>query len=111
MQPTYKASKANAADDAEAADVSDDTDASTWTYDWKADMDRGVALGQHYKAIGDAIDAHYREAFDPTYAPAAESNEDEDSRRNLKTKEKKQKPKRVQLKCSLLNCKTKLWWS
>jgi hypothetical protein len=60
-------------------------DVSTWTYDWKADADRGVALGQHYKAIGDAINAHYRETFDPTYPAAA------DGVRRLKSKEKKMK--------------------
>jgi hypothetical protein len=79
FQPTYK-----------VAAGSDAADASTWTYDWTADKDRGIALGQHYKAIGDAINAHYREAFDPTYTPAADDDdEDENNRRMLKSKEKK----------------------
>jgi hypothetical protein len=50
-------------------------------------MDRGIALGQHYKAIGDAINAHYREAFDPTYPGSAGGS----GRRVLKSKDKKKK--------------------
>jgi hypothetical protein len=34
-----------------------------WTDDWKADKARGIALGENYQAIGDAIDEHYRKAF------------------------------------------------
>ncbi|KAL3913147.1 MAG: hypothetical protein SGARI_000800 [Bacillariaceae sp.] len=82
FDPTYKAPD---------ADATKETDASTWTYDWKADMGRGVALGKHYKAIGGAINAHYREAFDPTYVPAAKTSADEGAHRMLKSKEKKMK--------------------
>jgi hypothetical protein len=35
----------------------------TWSDDWKADKGRGIALGEKYQAIGDAIDEHYRKAF------------------------------------------------
>lgn len=49
------------------------SDVSAWTYDWQADKTRGIALATKYKAIGDAIEAHYREAFDPTYVPSGGS--------------------------------------
>ena len=41
----------------------DSSDADAWTDDWKADMARGVMLGQRYQAIGNAIDEHYRKSF------------------------------------------------
>ncbi|KAL3922993.1 MAG: hypothetical protein SGILL_001906 [Bacillariaceae sp.] len=96
FDPTYKAGAANENADADASvdvDAEDDADdSSTWTYDWKADMDRGVALGQHYKAIGDAINAHYKEAFDPTYTSAADANDG--ANRMLKSEEKKSKDRK-----------------
>jgi hypothetical protein len=90
IQPTYKTAVETSTTTKAATEQDDQIpapqkDVSAWTYDWKADMDRGVALGQHYKAIGDAINAHYRETFDPTYPVAANGG------RKLKSKEKKMK--------------------
>ncbi|KAG7370243.1 hypothetical protein IV203_027989 [Nitzschia inconspicua] len=94
FDPTYKVSAAGNSeaqqDDTDATAATED--ASTWTYDWKADMDRGISIGQHYKAIGDQINAHYREAFDPTY-PATTAGDDSGARR-LKSKEKKMKDRK-----------------
>ncbi len=39
-----------------------------WSFDWKTDSQAGIALAQKYKSIGDTIDEHYKQAFDPTYS-------------------------------------------
>mmetsp|Transcript_11915 Transcript_11915/g.22064 ORF Transcript_11915/g.22064 Transcript_11915/m.22064 type:complete len:517 (+) Transcript_11915:234-1784(+) len=82
FDPTYKATAGD--DPADSADQ--EVDAAPWTYDWKADKDRGMAIGQKYKDIGLAISDHYRQAFDPTY-PGPEG-------RMLKSKAKKKRDKK-----------------
>jgi hypothetical protein len=92
-QPTYKAGADATATAPDEKDVAD-ADVSTWTYDWKADKDRGISLGQHYKAIGDQINAHYREAFDPANPAAEDEEEEADNGRRLTSKDKKKRDKK-----------------
>lgn len=47
-------------------------------YDWQADRSRGMAIGEHYKEMGDAIADHYRQKFDPTYGTNKKTYSDED---------------------------------
>eukprot|EP00521_Asterionellopsis_glacialis_P011481 CAMPEP_0195304188 /NCGR_PEP_ID=MMETSP0707-20130614/34019_1 /TAXON_ID=33640 /ORGANISM="Asterionellopsis glacialis, Strain CCMP134" /LENGTH=441 /DNA_ID=CAMNT_0040367929 /DNA_START=58 /DNA_END=1383 /DNA_ORIENTATION=- len=38
-----------------------------FSYDWELDKDRGISIGELYQKIGEAIEDHYRQLFDPTY--------------------------------------------
>lgn len=40
---------------------------SSWTYDWQADSKHGIEIGQRYRAIGEAIDGHFKTLYHPPY--------------------------------------------
>lgn len=62
VQPKYN----KTAEEAGVANVTLN-ETAPWTFDWKIDPQAGIALAQKYKSIGDAIDEHYQQAFDPTF--------------------------------------------
>lgn len=46
-----------------------------WAFDWKKDAEGGMAMAKKYKSIGDAIDEHYQQVFDPTYYNAVATDD------------------------------------
>lgn len=71
------------AEEAGVANVTLTETAAPWTFDWKKDSPAAIAMSQKYKAIGDAIEDHYKQAFDPTSLPS-ESTSDAGTRRYLR---------------------------
>lgn len=41
---------------------------NSWTYDWQEDSKHGIEIAERYKAIGEAIDEHYKALYHPNYS-------------------------------------------
>lgn len=59
FDPTYKSAEDSSRRRVLKSKDMKNTDDDDSGYDWQADRDRGIAIGQHFKELGEEIKAHY----------------------------------------------------